>query len=319
MLRWIRRVMALVAILLLSAAAAGAIYQYASTARELAAQEPPGRLVDVGGFRLHIWCTGAGAPTVVLDSGLGGTAFDWERVQPDVARFTRVCSYDRAGMGYSDSGPHPRTSRQIVNELASLLDRIGETGIMLVGASIGGWNVRLFATERTDRVAGLVLVDARHEDQSERMSAAGAPEPIPPIAHVAPVIAHLGIGRLLGFAPGLPPDAFDAGTRKYVQATRFRASALVTAANELLNGKESAAQVRTSRRELPMPVIVISAGLRDSASEVLAALQRDQLTLSRQSRHVIAERSGHNIPHGQPAVIVESIRSMVDALRQSAR
>jgi hypothetical protein len=112
MRRWILRVFIGLCGLILAIAIAGATYQW------LAATPPPGRLVDIGGYRLHLWCTGDGAPAVILDAGLGGTSAGWGFVQPEVARFTRVCSYDRAGMGYSDPGPSPRTARRVARELA---------------------------------------------------------------------------------------------------------------------------------------------------------------------------------------------------------
>ena len=112
--------------------------------------------MDVGGHRLHIWCTGSGGPAVIYESGLGGGAFGWTSVKPEVAKFTEVCTYDRAGMGYSDSGPMPRTSRQIASELAVLLEKaVSTTPVILVGSSFGGYNVRVFASEYTDRVTGL--------------------------------------------------------------------------------------------------------------------------------------------------------------------
>ncbi len=101
--------------LLIGAALSGATYQWLATRNQLAATPPPGRLVDIGGYRLHLWCTGDGAPAVILDNGLGGTSAGWGFVQPEVARFTRVCYYDRAGMGYSDPGPSPRTARRIAS------------------------------------------------------------------------------------------------------------------------------------------------------------------------------------------------------------
>lgn len=122
MRRWTRRILAGISVLLLAAGLAGYWYQARATRRDLAAYPPPGKLVDVGGYRLHIWCTGSGGPAVILESGLGGTAFDWGHVQPAVAEFTQVCSYDRAGMGYSDGSPYPRTSQQVVSDLAALLD-----------------------------------------------------------------------------------------------------------------------------------------------------------------------------------------------------
>src|SRR4051794_17724326 len=109
---------------------------------------PPGKLVDVGGWRLHLDCTGElrpGVPTVILEAGLGDFSVEWSLVQPRVAQFARVCSYDRAGDGWSDIGPYPRTHRQIVYELHTLLSHAGERPpFVLVGHSYGGWLVRLY-------------------------------------------------------------------------------------------------------------------------------------------------------------------------------
>ena len=166
MWRWTMRILVGLFGLIVLAALAGATYQWLATRQDLASTPPPGHLVDIGGYRLHLWCTGDGAPAVILDTGLGGMSAGWGFVQPDVARFTRVCSYDRAGLGYSDPGPSPRTARRIASELAELLGRGGIGGpVVLVGASSGGFNVRVFASDHPNRVAGLVLVDASHEDQ----------------------------------------------------------------------------------------------------------------------------------------------------------
>src|SRR5687768_3655967 len=160
MWRWTKRVLIVLAGLLIACAFAGATYEWVATRRDLAATPPPGRLVDVGGHRLHIWCTGAGTPEVILETGLGGSSVDWGFVQPQVARFTRVCSYDRAGLGYSDPGPSPRTARRIARELHALLDRSGITEpLVLAGASSGGLSMRVFATEHPERARGLVLID----------------------------------------------------------------------------------------------------------------------------------------------------------------
>ena len=122
MRRWMSRVFMGLCGLVLAIVMAGVTYQWLATRSEITATPPPGRLVDIGGYRLHLWCTGDGAPAVILDAGLGGTSTGWGFVQPEVARFTRVCSYDRAGMGYSDPGPSPRTARRVAHELAELLD-----------------------------------------------------------------------------------------------------------------------------------------------------------------------------------------------------
>ena len=215
------------------AAAAGLAWQWNRSRLDLAATPPPGQFVDVGGHRLHLWCIGSGPPTVVFESGLGGGAFDWGYVQPSVARSRRACTYDRAGYGYSELGPRPRSSRQIANELFTLLDRAGIAGpVVLVGHSFGGYNVRLFAAEYPRKVVGLVLVDASHEDQGRRYAEAGVPSgDLPSFApYVLPIAGALGLTRLMGFSIGPSMRALAPDVQRYVEATRFRTQALRAAA-----------------------------------------------------------------------------------------
>jgi len=121
---------------------------------------------EFGNMSLNLNCYGEGSPTVVLDAGLGVPAHGWKPVQPAVAKFARVCSYDRAGYGWSDAGPMPRTSSEIAKELHALLAAAGEKPpYILVGHSFGGFNVRVFNGAYPNDVAGMVLVDASHEDQ----------------------------------------------------------------------------------------------------------------------------------------------------------
>lgn len=295
MWRWAKRILIGLCGLIVVAALTGAAYQWIATRKDLAANPPPGRLVDVGGHKLHIWCTGSGEPTVVLENGLGGGSgiVGWSFVQPEVAKFTRVCSYDRAGTGYSDPGPSPRTARRIAYELAQLLDRTGISGpLVLVGASIGGLFVRVFASEHGERVVGLVLVDASHEDQEMR---------VPRIAPLVPLLSSIGVFRLLGVSFGGP------------HVTAFRAAAYQATADEAIHLPETAAEVRTSRRKLTIPVVVVTAGL--GADPAWQSLQRDQVGLSEQGCQVIAEQSGHVISLGQPQAIVEPIRAIVHTAR----
>lgn len=305
MWRWTKRVLIGLCSLLVAAAISGATYQWIATRSDLAATPPPGRLVDVGGHRLHIWCTGSGAPSVILETGLGGSSADWGFVQPQVAAFAQVCSYDRAGMGYSDSGPSPRTTRRIAGELRELLDRSGVGGpLILVGASIGGLAVRVFASEHTERVAGLVLVDASHEDQEED---------VPQIAPFVPFLSSVGVLRLLGVSFGLPPTSLAPSVRGFARATTFRAAGYRAAVDEMMHLPESAAEVRTTRRKLAIPVVVVTAGR--GADAAWRDLQRDQVGLSQRGCQVIAEQSGHAVAVGQPQVVVDAIRATVDAAR----
>ena len=144
----------------------------------------PGQLVDAGGFRLNLYCMGSGSPAVVFDSGWGDWAPAWSKVQPQIAKWTRTCSYDRAGTGFSDPGPMPRTSVRIAEELRTALHHAGISGpYILVGSAFGGDNVRTFADLYMDEVAGLVLDDADPTDvepkamqEEEHRGLAGLPK-----------------------------------------------------------------------------------------------------------------------------------------------
>jgi len=305
MWRWTMRILVVLGAFLIVAALSGATYQWLATRRELSATPPPGQLVDIGGYRLHLWCTGDGAPAVILDTGLGGSTPGWGFVQPEVARFTRVCSYDRAGMGYSDPGPSPRTARRIASELAELLARSGIAGpVVLVGASIAGFDVRVFASDHPERAAGLVLVDASHEDDVHE---------VPRMARFVPFLSTIGVLRLFGPSFGQNIESLAPSVRQFAQATRFRAAGYQAAADEIIHIRESAEEVRSSRRTLTIPVLVVT-GAR-GADENWRRLQQDQASLSERGCLITAEQSGHVVPIDQPAVIVEAIRTVVETAR----
>lgn len=305
MRRWTTRVLLGLCSLIVVTALAGAFFQTVATRSDLAVTPPPGKLVDIGGYRLHLWCTGNGAPAVILDTGLGGSSADWGFVQPDVARFTRVCSYDRAGMGYSDPGPSPRTARRIASELAILLDRSGIAGpVVLVGASIAGFNVRVFASDHLERAAGLVLVDASHEaDRHE----------VPPMAPFVALLSTVGVLRLLGVSFGERIESLPPSVQRYARATRFRAAGYRAAADEIIHVRESVSEVRSSRRKLTIPVAVVT-GARGSDENWLN-LQRDLTSLSERGCLMIARESGHVVSVDQPGVVVDAIRTVVETAR----
>ena len=305
MWRWAKRLFIAVTALVLLAALSGAVYERVADRRARARTPPPGRLVDVGGFRLHIWCTGSGSPLVILESGLGGAFVSWGYVQPEVARFTRACAYDRAGLGYSDPGPTPRTAARMAAELRDLLDRSGiSEPLVLVGASSGGLSMRMLATQQPARVKGLVLVDASHEDQRHD---------VPPIAPFVPALATIGAFRVFGVSFGSSPESLAAPVRPYARAVEYRAANYRAAADEIIHMPRTAAEVRQHRRRLPHPVVVITAGR--GADARWRALQQDQVTLSARGCQIVAEDSGHAIPLQQPEVVVHAIRTLIDAAR----
>lgn len=151
--------------------------------------KPSGKMVDLGGHRLHVNCSGKGSPTVVVENGLGDFSFDWILVQTRVSRFTRICTYDRAGYAWSEPGPKPRTFAQINLELRDALSTLGEHApYVLVGHSYGGAAVRNFALTYPQDVAGMVLVDSAFEGQrvgighkkTIRLGESAAGKPVPP-------------------------------------------------------------------------------------------------------------------------------------------
>jgi triacylglycerol esterase/lipase EstA (alpha/beta hydrolase family) len=153
--RWFRTIAVSAFALALILPAAGFIYENIAEARDRRFNAMPGILVDVGGRKMHIDCAGQGSPTVVLDSGLGDTYTSWRKVQPQIAKFIRVCSYDRAGLGYSESSSAPRTSKVIAGELHELLSAAKVAPpYVLVGHSMGGYDVRLFASLYPNEVVG---------------------------------------------------------------------------------------------------------------------------------------------------------------------
>jgi pimeloyl-ACP methyl ester carboxylesterase len=162
LMRWTGRALLWSVVALLTLAVVGAIYQAIATERAERAYPPPGEMVDVGGYSLHIDCVGRGSPTVVLDGGTGEMSADWVLVQREVSHTTRVCAYDRAGMGWSEVGPDPRDARQITGELHALLK----------GAGIEGPYAQTYATRYPDEVAGVALIGSSSPDQFGNRAAA---------------------------------------------------------------------------------------------------------------------------------------------------
>ncbi|MGI9072524.1 MAG: alpha/beta fold hydrolase, partial [Bryobacteraceae bacterium] len=235
-----------------SLAIIGAIYEMIGRWRDAQRFPQRGHLVQAGSIRMNIDCSGQGSPTVILESGSGGPSVDWLMVQPEVAKFSRVCSYDRAGYGWSDSGPEPRSSLQIARELDQLLRTASEKGpYLLVGHSMGGYDIRVYTSQYPNEVAGMVLVDASHEDQHLR-----APESIRKWQqdyHKHPgwkklkyfVQLHLGWARLTADrdAPDFWPKAFREEEEFLMLSTRHQ---FATIDEDQVFSTLSAAQVRSA-------------------------------------------------------------------------
>jgi pimeloyl-ACP methyl ester carboxylesterase len=297
---------------LLILAIAGAIYEPLAEAADAKAYPPPGKMVAVGGYRLHINCSGIGSPTVVIESGWGDSSASWGWVQPDVARTTRVCSYDRAGMGWSEASPQPRTAREFAKELHTLLVNANEPGpYVLVGHSLGGYTVRVYAHDYPAEVSGLVLVDPQNLSASE--VAAPQPAPKPGQTSLPALLARIGVMRLLGGPLGsiqnLPP-----GDKQAFAAFSVTPRSVQTFLDEGRGMSEGGAQARAVTTLGALPLILLSRG-KDQDAE-WAASQARYLQLSTNSQQLFADHSGHSIMIEQPEAAVAAIVKMVKQVRK---
>jgi pimeloyl-ACP methyl ester carboxylesterase len=286
-------------VVLLALAVAGAIYQAIATELAERVYPPPGEMVDVGGYSLHINCVGQGSPTVVLDAGLGDFSAQWVRVQREVSGTTRVCAYDRAGMGWSEMGPEPRDAKQITGELHTLLSKAGIEGpYVLVGHSFGGLYMQTYAARYPNEVAGVALVDSSTEpDQfSQRPEARESYEPqkqkfavVPQLAQLGvSLLARLGVVRLLfkldPASPELPPQQ-----RAQIDALTPSTRQVSTTALEFLAPTQTR-RLGSLGRLGNKPLAVVTAGKSEPS---WLELQDKLTTLSSNSIHRVVKGATH--------------------------
>ena len=303
----------------LAVAAVGGGFETVLEFRDAKTYPAPGQLVDVGGHRLHLHCTGSGTPTVILEPGLGGASSDLAWLVPAVAQDSRVCVYDRAGRGWSDATGQqdgPQDAAHIARDLHTLLDRAHVPGpYVLAGHSFGGLYVQTFAARYPDQVAGLVLLD----------STAPKPDPAPPadtastgvlgrVAAVVPAVAHLGAGRLLAWASSdtLPPPAGDEA-----RANSSTARHLHSYLQEVLSGSASVRQAASLTALDGKPLIVLTADTGHDAS--WQAAQAQMVGLSSNSLHRIAHATHASLVDDETdsAAASRAIRDVVAAVRTS--
>ena len=340
----------LIAILVLC----GVVYQAVGCNLDACTYSPPGQMVDVGGHQLHIYCTGRGSPTVVMESGLGSTSLGWRLVQPEVAKFTRVCSYERAGLGWSEVGPMPRTSQQIVEELRALLKNAGiEAPYVLVGHSFGGFTVRLYADKYSDEIVGMVLVDPLSPQEwfplnaeRERKIKSGVR-----LSRYAAISTRLGIPRLylslLKHQLGLARFYMALVSASTLGLARINVSLvsgavkggerLVDALKKLPPEVGPLLQAVWSQPKFFEAMAAHIASLPESAAQVTATgkcgdiplivlspsnpkpsriqEQESVARLSANGRHIVASNSGHWIQLDEPMLVVETVREVVESAR----
>lgn len=328
----------LIAILILS----GAVYQTIGTARDARRFSPPGRLVDIGGFRLHVHEAGGGGPAVVLEAGIAASSLSWSLVEPKVSKFARVIRYDRAGLAWSDPAPGPRTAAQLAEELRALLETARIAGpYVLVGHSFGGYVARMFTAKFPRQVAGLVLVDNPSTSEwiplkpEERRKLQGGVL----FSRIGAVLAALGVvrfclaqlmsgstglpamvtrsfgrtaltvvGRLVGEVQKLPVEVWPQVQAHWCQPKSFRSMA-----GHLEHLPESAAQVEAAGAMGDIPLVVLTAS---KPSPQRFATQEEVARLSARGKHVVAGTSGHWIHLHEPELVVNLIRQVCEIADQ---
>jgi pimeloyl-ACP methyl ester carboxylesterase len=309
---------------------------------------PPGRLVAVAAHRLHIRCDGDAAPAVIFDAALGASSLSWSLVQPGVARVTRACAYDRAGFGWSDAGPLPRTAGRVADELHTLLHAAGVPApYVLVGHSFGGLVMRLFAARYRDEVAGLVLIEpavpeewaAPGEQQQlliargTRLCRYGAAAARGGIARAVAVLVGLGA---LGPARALVKVISRGGLRRQDEGILAPIWKLPPEARAVLRhawtqpkffealGSQIAAICESAREVVQagppdygnLPLVVISSAL--AGPKRLDADAR-VARMSTRGRHVLAAESGHWVPLDAPEVVVDAIVTLLGEIRTTTQ
>lgn len=298
---------------------------------------PRGELLDVDGRKMHVHSMGQETPSVVLEAGGASWSMDWSLVQPELAKHTTVVAYDRAGLGWSESGPLPRTAARMAVELASLLEnaRVPKP-YLLVGASFGGHVVRLFARARPADVAGLVLLDARHEDIDARLPpswkklvrAGATGQRILGVAarwRLLPVL-----GAVMGQS-GLPPivSKLPEGLKEEYLQAGFQARSFEANLSELHACDQSDREVSGAGALGSLPLTVIRHGVPDlframsdadaTAAEVAwVEMQGELARLSTQASVLVAEGSGHAIQVARPDLVISAVLEMLATARARA-
>ena len=303
---------------------AGVSYQLITRRNDAVRFPQEGRSVDVGGYKLNINCKGQGSPTVVLEAGLGVPAISWRAVQAGVAKFTRVCSYDRAGYDWSDPGPMPRTTAQNVKELHTLLQNAGEKPpYVMVGHSFGGTEVRIYSSRYFGEVEGLILVDPGHEDLK-------FPDDIQKMADAelrrrqrdkewGPLLYWFGVNRLISSSQidRLAPSDPEPELRYFVIQPKF----IAAASSESENLKEGRDELRRAGTLGDKPLIILIAG--DSQLDLpVSPEERAEInfswieaekrlaSLSSRGKWVMLPDAGHMVPFEHPDGIIKAAREL---------
>ena len=310
-------------IAMLALASIGGGYQTLGAAADAKAYPMPGQLIDVGGHRLHLSCTGAGTPTVVLEPGAGEMSSNLGWIAPAVARDTRVCVYDRAGRGWSEPAATAQDGAQIATDLHRLLQRGHVPGpYVLAGHSFGGLYVLTFAARYPDEVAGMVLVDSTAPASAANPGTAspghgGSSNGMSRVSALVSTAARLGLGRLYAQSAfgSLPPRSRDE-----VRASDATPSTLRSTIDEYLQANASTQEAASLRNFADKPLIVLTAGSGSDATH--SADQNHLATLSTNSAHRVIDGATHEdliANEEDAAATTQAILDVVASVRSPRR
>lgn len=321
MVKMLKRLLILIGVTFIVAIVGGRIYQVRSEAADMARFPAPGKMVDVDGHLMHIHCQGKGSPTVIIEQGLQGVSTAWDDITKEISSFTAVCAYDRAGLGYSEPIEHATRASEVAELLKKLLSGTGlDDEIILVGWSAGGVYIREYHRLYPDATRAMLLVDSAHEQQQDRLpqSSGGNPNAM---LRIASFLAPIGLIRLSGIvkqqieSSPAPNHLKSRLIALYEQSHVFRT---------MLNESESFT-LDTQSEQPPaslgnLPLIVLTRGQQAEAPEeqkARDAMQEELVALSTNGRRVIAAESGHAIQYGQPELLIDAVRELVDLVRES--
>jgi pimeloyl-ACP methyl ester carboxylesterase len=322
-------------LLLVVLGGAGALWNALAIRHYRSAYPPPGKLHAVSGHLMHLYCNGEGSPTIVLESGLGEDFTVWAKVQPALSRTTRVCSYDRAGFGWSESQPGMRDSNAIADQLHALLRVAGMVEpVVLMGHSAGGLHIRAYATRFPHDVAGLVFVDASSPRQDQKLPSAALTLNQHSALEYATLksMFALGIVRLTGRCTAVRPgfEAYAGWIRAntcvpaQVSAYQREASALTQSLAETAHtGPYGDLPVlifsRDPAQALPPGFpLRMSAALFQQTNLLWDGLQENLKRLSSRSRRIIARHSGHYIQWDRPDLLNREVAAFIQQIRSHA-
>ncbi len=309
---------------------AGYIFQRIGEVSDAAHSVPPGEMIDIGGRRLHVIRRGSGGPAVVIEAGGAGSSSMWWPLQDRLAALTTVITYDRAGLGWSDSVPLPRSIEARADDLAAMLARVDVSAPwIMVGLSYGGPLIRLLAKRHPEQIAGMVFVDIAHEAVFSTLGARTYLRRTTVMLRIVARIAQVGILRALRIK-GLPqPETalpFTAEQQKALDSLNPTSSALFTGADEFASMQriaEAMAGLSEPGKLGRLPVAVISHG--QPFPGPFAVLETNHLqgqqqlaALSSNSLFVVAENSSHGVPVQEPELVIEVIQRVVAAVRDGA-